>query len=483
MSIANKAAFSQNSTTQWIHIIICVLLMFGFKFIPPVEPLTKVGMGVVGVFLGLIYGWGFIDMLWVSLLGIVAISFTDYCNLSTAFANSFANNVFLTVLFIFTIIGAVQEAGVVNWIAEKIVSLKIGRGRPWILSFLLLFCAFFISSVINGYVAVVLTWALFARICEVYDMPKGKYTAYMIVGVVYANIVGSIVFPFSPPTMILVGAYTGASGYVMNWAAYSSLKFFILSPLSIIVYLLVGRMFLKLNVDPFLDKSKKIDDPGKLNFYQKFMLCYMIILMIALFWPSVAPKSWAITQVLSALGMNGTTAIFLVFLAAVNFSQGVSIKKLIAEYVLWDVLFVIGAVMVISSALSAEQTGISAFLTKVLDPIFGGKGTLVFLILVTIIPAILTNVFNNTATALIFIPIIYTFSEAMGINHAAVCIILVTIVSMALATPAGSAPAAMLFGNKDWVTPKECTIYGIIACVCCYLVNMLVGLPLAFVIF
>ena len=40
--------------------------MFGFGGeLPPVEPLTALGMRLIGIILGLLYGWIFIDIVWL----------------------------------------------------------------------------------------------------------------------------------------------------------------------------------------------------------------------------------------------------------------------------------------------------------------------------------------------------------------------------------------------------------------------------------
>ena len=44
----------------WFHVVITALIMFGFGFLPAPEPVTPVGMKMLGVFLGLIYGWSLV---------------------------------------------------------------------------------------------------------------------------------------------------------------------------------------------------------------------------------------------------------------------------------------------------------------------------------------------------------------------------------------------------------------------------------------
>ena len=40
-----------------LHSAVVLAFMFLFQFLPPVAPLTHVSMQVIGVFIGVIYGW------------------------------------------------------------------------------------------------------------------------------------------------------------------------------------------------------------------------------------------------------------------------------------------------------------------------------------------------------------------------------------------------------------------------------------------
>ena len=61
---------------KWLHTIIVFLLMFGFGQLPPIAPITELGMRVLGVFLGMLYGWSACSILWPSLLGMISLGMT-----------------------------------------------------------------------------------------------------------------------------------------------------------------------------------------------------------------------------------------------------------------------------------------------------------------------------------------------------------------------------------------------------------------------
>ena len=54
---ANAQMTAKGDAMYYVHSFLCLLIMFGFGQLPPVEPLTALGMRLIGIFLGLLYGW------------------------------------------------------------------------------------------------------------------------------------------------------------------------------------------------------------------------------------------------------------------------------------------------------------------------------------------------------------------------------------------------------------------------------------------
>ena len=48
---------SRKNTVYYINSLITLILIFGFGFLPPIAPITPVGMRILGILLGLLYGW------------------------------------------------------------------------------------------------------------------------------------------------------------------------------------------------------------------------------------------------------------------------------------------------------------------------------------------------------------------------------------------------------------------------------------------
>ena len=54
----------------YIHVAIGLAIMAIFWMLPPMAPITPMGMKCVGAFLGMVYLWSAIEALWPSLLGL-----------------------------------------------------------------------------------------------------------------------------------------------------------------------------------------------------------------------------------------------------------------------------------------------------------------------------------------------------------------------------------------------------------------------------
>ena len=85
--------------------------------------------------------------------------------------------------------------------------------------------------------------------------------------------------------------------------------------------------------------------------------------------------------------------------------------------------------------------------------------------------------------AIVLVPIIHSFSVAIGINAAILAVLLVPALSTALVTPAGSGSASLIHGNQEWIGSKYAYQYTLIIYAVMLVVLILIGLPLASFIF
>jgi sodium-dependent dicarboxylate transporter 2/3/5 len=461
--------------------MVVLVLMFGFRFLPPIGTITEVGMGCLGVFLGAVYGWITVGMLWPSLMGLIAYGFTGYISVSDAMTTGFGSNNVLVLIMIFGILGMMESAGLTEYISLKIIGSKLGRGRPWVMIFLLMTASFVLVAVTCSWGSALFVWAIFYKIVETNHISKGKYTGFVITSIIVSAILGGQVFPFSVPVVLLTGAYTGVAGEA---AAPSFLPYVlwmvVICQVITVVWLMIGKYALKVEtpeIDPdSIEKAKKLDS------YQIIVMIFLVAFLAGLILASILPGSFFLTSILNSLGVKGLAALVLTVLIMLNFTKG----KQFNDYMKsanWELLVVMALITILSSSLTSAETGIMDFVTTALTPILAGHGVIVFLILITLIPLVLTNVLNNLVIGMLFVPIAYSFAVTMGVNSGMLFVVLVLLTSCALATPAGCAVAAMYFGNSEWIKGSQATRYGILFAAIAWVVTLVVGVPFGMLLF
>lgn len=62
-----SAEVSKKRDLTFVHFVVMLLIIFGFGALSPFGAITPLGMKMMGVFLGLLYGWITSGMLWPSL--------------------------------------------------------------------------------------------------------------------------------------------------------------------------------------------------------------------------------------------------------------------------------------------------------------------------------------------------------------------------------------------------------------------------------
>ena len=94
---------------------------------------------------------------------------------------------------------------------------------------------------------------------------------------------------------------------------------------------------------------------------------------------------------------------------------------------------------------------------------------------VFLITTIITNFANNTATALIVMPIILGYSGSAGIALPALVVLLIGCTHIAIMTPAACPMSGVMFGNTGWIRGKDIYKYAPPLVVCCFTVLFIAG--------
>lgn len=482
-------AAKPNNALYYIHCIIGLLFMFGFRFLEPIEPISPVGMQVLGVFIGVIYLWSFVSVLWPSLLGMIALGLTGYAPMKDVLMAAFGDTVPVLMLFAMILFGAIQHAGVTKYISRWFLTRKVINGRPVIFSLVFLYTTYVLAALSASILPpLLLMWSILYDVLKDVGYKKGdKYTTIMVIGTMFGAISGQAAKPFTGSALMIVGAFEKVTKIQIDYLSYM-LFGFIMSTLGIILYSLLIKFVFKPDMSKIANISTERFEKDRLpamTLQQKILFGCLFGYLILILLPSILPKTIGFVAVLNKIGPWGVVMAFIVGLCLfkVDNKPIIDFKEIIGRYVTWDVYFLVAMAMVVSGALTQKGTGIKELITQGLNPILGGQSPFVFALILLVFSMLITNVANNGVMGVILCPIIYTFAQQNGTNPIAITTAVIFALHIAILTPAASPYAAILIGNKEWVDQKDVVKYGSVILITMLALFLLVGMPLANLIF
>lgn len=448
----------EKNMKYYLHSVLCLVIMFGFGQLPAAEPLTPLGMQLIGIFLGLLYGWVFVDIVWPSMAGLLALMLVGGMKPKALLNNSFGDPIVVMMFFIFIFCATINYYGLSRFISLWFITRKFVTGRPWVFTFTFLASIFLLGGLTSASPAAIIGWSILYGICDLCGYKKGDgYPTMMVFGIVFAAQVGMSMIPFKQVPLTVIGAFETMSGVGINYAKYMLLAILCCVACSLL-FILIGKYVFKPDMKKLLAlDTSKLDQDGSLvlNKVQKIVLFFLMALVVLLLIPNFLPKDMLISQFLSAIGNTGI-CIFLVTVMCCLKVDGkplLPFKKMVDSGVTWGIILLLAVVQPLSAAMSAEESGITAMLMTILDPIFGGRSPIFFMLVIGLIATVVTNFMNNGAIGVALMPVVYSYCTAAGVSPQLSVIMVVMCVHLAFLTPAASSSAALLHGN-EWCDTK-----------------------------
>ena len=470
------------SMKKAIHTVIGLAIIFFFGFIPAPAPITPFGMKTLGLFIGTVYLWISVDLLWPSLFAVVMYSVIGYTNISGAVAMSLGNDTFWQAILMMAVLGVMGESGVIDHVVSAMMGMKILKGRPWLFSFVFFLIIVIACILTTSLLAVLLSFQMLTSVRDASGLKNGdKYLHLMAIGGVFIGAMGGCIVPFRGLMLYLINilARSGFTGL-------DFLSFMLMSIptvlMFIVVFLLMMRFIFRCDVSKIRDFDPTIfkKNLGPLNKRQISLIAVFAAYLLTLTFAPYLPKGSWLAELYSKAGVAGT-AIVLFCLCHIIHVDGKPIGNFqqVVHTIPWGMMFMIAVAMSISNVLLSDDGGIKQWMMVNLQPLFAGKSPIVFSAMFVAIAIILTNVSNNMVVAFIFVPLAIAFNSIEPIALFTTVSLLCFAVNFALVLPSGSPTAAMLFSH-EFIDNKRGRhfLYTITTCVLGFLVMMLVSYPL-----
>lgn len=470
----------------WLHVIITLVIMFGFRYLPAPDPITFEGMTYLGIFIALIYAWSTTSLIWPSLLGLAAIITAGYVDLETFTADSFGNSTTVLVLFTFIFARIIDDVGATVYLTNWFLSRKMIEGHPYRLIFLLFLAAYVASALASIFATIIILWSIIYNICERYGYkPHEKFPTVMLLSIPIIAVIAAVLLPFKVTPILFLGAYHSITGETIDFFTFVCYSF-PLSFVTVLVLLFLCRFVFRVDVSKLSNVKSDLVNAEDLilNKKQKIVFIFLGLFIVLSILSGVVPTDMALGRILAALDVSGILMVLLavMLLIRVDGEPLYDFKKA-TNGILWDILLLFFVVFPLSNYLIADSTGIQAFMAGAVGPLVAGRSPIIFILLATIIPTIITNFANNAVVALVMIPIIFSVAPTAGVNPIPVAMLMMFLCNLAFLTPAASAQSGMLFGNTKWLTPKEIYINAGIMIFFLAVVYIVIGIPLGNLLF
>lgn len=481
MSTAQK----KDGTSYWIRVAIWLILSFAGWFMPAVGPVTELGMKIIFIFVGLMFGWICLDLIYPSFLSIILVALASGQAAKTLFYAGFSSDIVVVIIVLVSFIEYANKVGLDNYIAQKFIRIRFLQEHPWTFVTAFLVLSYILGLMIDIYPAIFLLWPVTYKICDEAGFERGgKFSSYMCFAIPFISGLGMLSKPFSPWSLIGVNALTTFMGddFTINYSLFT-LYMFIISMVFIACYLLIGKL-MRLDLSPLRDyrlSAQKVS----LNHEQKIGSVFFIAFFVMMYLPSLLPKDMPLAQFLNQMGVLGVGAILLVFLG-VGRSHGeklCKIDELAKNAVPWQIVFLMVANAVIGSALELEDAGIIAGIHALFGPIVQGLSPVMFYIVLILLYGIFTQFVHNIVLLAVFTPIALQLGTMIGANPITITFIGIVILSVALATAGASSRSGLVFANTEWIAPKWAYYLGIVSVILVMIAYAIVGIPLANLLF
>ena len=476
MSENAKSGFNM----KYVHFAVVLAFMFLFRFVPPFGTITPYGMAVIGIFIGLIYGWS-VDadnLCWTSLLGIVALGVTDFGTAATSLATAFGNESVLLMLMGMFFLGMLQDSQLTEWISNKLLGAKFTQGKPWVLTAFIIIVPALATILVNAMLVALMMFVIYEEIFKQAGYKKGDlYPAMVLMGFMVINSVCLSLFPFRGWCLMTVGMATKA-GVAINMASWIIVEVAAIA-VTCIGWILIMMLIpgCKVNNLKDIDITQFQKESAPLTKKQKAVLIITLANVIGCIVIAFAGGAEGWRLVLKNIGVYGWV-LLMIAIAMVWQVDGEPVldKKRAPAYFYWDLILVVAAAMVVANQLTSATTGVSSMIGQIIAPLFG-LPDYVFLIALGFITFIATNLANNVAVTITMMTIAMTMAAQVGFNLPVALMVITIYGVIGLLTPAGSVNGAMIHAHA-FTTTKSAYTAGAIMIVFLTIVMALVIIPL-----
>lgn len=473
--------------SKLISTIFCFAVMAVFWFLPPVAPITAMGMKVIGVFLGTVLLISLVDTVWPSLLCVPLFALTGVMSLNEAIIGSLGSWVTAFVIMSFILTYALNETGFTTRLTAWFMSRKFVNRSPWTFTVSLITLGLIVGLFLDPVPTVAFFMVFSNKIFkELGYKTTDRYPHMVTMALAFSiNIAGGMT-PISHPLAILgMGIYQNAIKKPISLFTYMMYGV----PTGLIIFavlLLVLRIFFKPDMSKFknFDIKNVLDEVKPMNLREKITVIAFFSVVALWILPGILTMimpGTALGAFLNTMGATFPAIIAVVVLAFIEVDNQpvLNLKDAFTKGMSWGVIFLVGAAVLLGGAVTKESVGLTKFIVDNIVPLAKTLSPTLIVLLIVFMTSVITNFSSNVTTVVLMTGVAVSLSAGItGLNVFGLSLATTFTGALAYCVPASFASIAVLYGNEysDGSTTFK---YGCIAVAITTLVATFIGYPLA----
>ncbi len=479
----NQAVKTDKKWIRDMAIVVAIYALFQFV-IPAPAPITKGGMGVVGIFLATLYLWIKVDIGWPSLLLVGVVGLTGVCSGTNLFAKTWGNVMVPFLVCAFMLNMVMSDTGLTRRFALFFVTRKMNKGKPW-RTMIMFFLAVILMGLVSTSSAIcVLFMAIAEEMFNMTGYKKGdRLVEATMVGIFW---MAQGAMAFTPISHVLIPAIfeniLNDFGVTVTYGQFSAL-FLIVGVAFFLGWIVIFRFIIKPDVEKMADLD--IDAlRATLKPWSKeektILVVYGAVIVIWCFPELIGmiPGMSGVAKWMSSLGSGIPPMVACAVLCMIRYNN-----KPMLDYrdccrrIPWGSVFMMTAVMGTAYIFGLETCGVTAWITQTMTPLMSNVSPMVFYLLVILFINIMTNCMSNTLVSSMYAVVVPIALAVPGVNPIAVALLVAAGCNSAYALPS-SCPAAGLSSGAGWSRVSFQAKYGFLLCAWTCLCYFVIATPL-----
>ncbi len=382
-------------------------MLLVFLLLPPLEPLTAVGMKVVGIFLFTIIWWATMGIGYPSILCIALLALTGAMTPKAVFAASWGNYLILFILALFGLAQCFRLTGFSHRFALWFLTRPFTVGHPWLMIAMFLLGPLLLGGVMSGTATCITFMAIAEPMLGALGYKKGdRFAATLMMGIGWTATAAFIMTPIGHASnVMLIEWIQRDTSYVISFPLWMAVGV----PTGLLLYLLILgylRFVVRPNVSKFSGTAveyvrQEKDKIGAMKLEEKLVVGIFLVVVVCWMLPGLAGNILpGVSAYFDKIGyaIPPLVGACLLCIIRVKNQPLMTFQQWMAG-VPWGAIALIAAIMAIRDVVGSPETGIPQLLANLFQPIATSAPFFVYRLIGQIWVSTQTNIMSNLVSA------------------------------------------------------------------------------------